>query len=597
MSKKYNNGDTYIVHKVKETKKVTRTRTTYDTFGDYDLIYEIYDEVKWVVYKNGKFYDRKTKEEIEVEDFIDSSCHMEANYENQILEYKKIERILYSYPVLALKYHPKNLPSGSKINLLSKISRKNAGIVKLSFDREEALRQIDDLIYKPNNLELPTKKESKYGEEIDSILLEISNTTNGLPKDVRRRLLKEVEGFLHEYEEKLKELEPKLGVKPTLSINTIEGLKPALIANLQSVLIKLSTEKETLDFLRKLNNYEKMLNNDKHELADDNNITGEINNILYYANYIDDKESIKELSTLILDAKNKASLDVKNISNGNNFPKDINYVIIFEQNISKLHEKIHRKYESVKPFMDLLIALNSKQTELLGGESIEQLLASVRFAISEVKRTDSRKMLEEKLSEIIQKHRATITNIISNQLLLDTSNPQKIANNIEKDINDLSILINDVIYQEAYFYDKANKENIIDQLEICKSWITKGAFPTEDTENLGLITSYVYDFLNKILSSGYSTNNDNGERGLITSDELHLRDENGSTYISDDKKGEAIKDLEALIDKAIKETKETEIKSIEDYNSITKQIVFDFSEVEASLFDYLLEKKRFEKHK
>lgn len=582
MAKKLRDNSTYVVHKIKETKEVTDLYSQYDTFGKYDLIYEVFDEIKYVTYKDGVFYDQKTGEKVIVSTFIYSSKHEEAQEpEEAIYEYSKKEREFYSYPIEFINYNPVNIPidihlDKSKVyKVMSKLNGKNKGKIKLSFDKEEALRQIDEFIYKPNNLEMPKQKEKKNkSDEIQKLLDEINKICSKLPNDIKSRIQKKVDKLLSDYEKDKKSLKPKLGNNSSsLNANgfkSIESLKPALLANLSSIILGLSSANEVLTFLNKLNKYKALINEDVNLLEE--NIENEVNNLLYFSKFLgqDEQEKIKSALQKYIDgAIENANLELSNSLEGKlSLPKSINYELDFKVKVSSLYDETYAKYKKIKPYKEMLDALNKFDTEYKEGNSLSDIVSSVSYIISSLSNDKNAKFIMD-FNDIIKKYSDIIKNIIGNPDLLENTDPKKIEGNIRKRLQDLIVKINEYNFNFSFEKQKANKENLLRQIKDSKNLIySNEIIEISEDKKLDAITSYIIEIINKALSSSF-----------IDEDNL---------FILRGMLSEKLSKAENLIENE-------KIDSISKYNSALHKILYELAEVDLDVYSFVRETERFQR--
>lgn len=582
----FRNVQKYIVHKVKETKTVTDIYSQYDTFGKYDLTYEIFDEIKYVTYKGGKYYDDTTNEQIDVVEFIESSEHREVNpdLEKPVNEYFSKEKILYSYPVHVLDYNPVNLPmnigidKGKAHNIISKIRGKNKGKVKLSFSKDEALKQIDEFIYKPNNLELPTKKKDtkKYPDDIQNLLEKINVICNSLPNEVKTNILKRKDDLLKEYDENLKELKPKYGNQNNtfgFGFKTIEGLKPELIANLEMIVIGLTSAKNLIDFLAKLNEYKNLFEKDNLEFTSGNNSFSEINNILYCTLFLDksEKKDFRDkLLKLIDNAIENANFELLGIMDEKgklSFTKNLDYEQTFKLEVSKLFDEVYGRYKKVKPYKEILYALNSNEADYRLESSLDDLFCSIRFIIENLKSDADKKEANKKLQSIVKKYTDIINNIMGNDDLLSNTQPKKIETNIKSEIRELLNLINYYGYEETYLAEH-NKESILEELKYSEDLIKKEAIVSlDDYIKEHAIISYTADILNAILDCPL--------------------DDDGIPLIDEENKNLALNDLLNKIKESINMIKNSKITTLDAYNKKVHEILKKLADVDIEVYSQI----------
>ena len=359
---------------------------------------------------------------------------------------------------------------------------------------------------------------NKHDKDIQELLDKINNLCNYLPDNTKNRIINKVNKLLDTYEKDLDNLKPKFGKSDSdiLELGTpkdIRTLKPGLLAELNGIILSLSSVNTLITFLEELNNYKNLLNTSIDTLSENKTIEGDIKNIIYLSKDLDDKRSkeiIDKLSKYIDDTINKASLDITTILDNNNLvlPDNLDYKTEFKLNISKLYDELYSESKKIKPYKILLDSLTNNKEEYSTGNDIIDIINSTKYIISKLSNSKYKTDLEKRLNQIIKKHIDIINNIISNKELLENTKYKKIEENIRDDLQPLLETINKYAYLDNYELDKANKTNMLSQLLVCIDIINNNKLVELNEENkLQPITSYIIEINNKLISNKLIDNN------------------------------------------------------------------------------------------
>ncbi len=207
-----------------------------------------------------------------------------------------------------------------------------------------------------------------------------------------------------------------------------------------------------------------------------------------------DKDSIeKEIESVINEYKEYEENTKPKINWDNEIKIDVSKKATKEDAIERLNT-IKERLNRLNDYKQLFESLNDTNTpkELNKDDTIEGLLGSIRYIISQIKGSYKEKFFNEYLT-ITNKYKNKVNQIINSN---SKKEYEEVENELREEIQELLKKISNVNYLNIY--EKNNNANVLEQLDQSKELITQEKPISADKINSEIINDIVVDIKNLI---------------------------------------------------------------------------------------------------
>ena len=452
---------------------------------------------------------------------------------------------------------------GSKLTIIQKLSIQHM-LVGNSFN-------ISFLENNDVDKEQDYKEQENKDNEIEQKINQINKLCSYLPNETRNKVLNKVNNLLSKYENDMEKSKPKFGGQREIleldSVKDVKTLKPILLANLDAIILDLSSLDSLIKYLETLNGYKGMMDNNIESLKeDDSKLENIISNIIYLSRYLQEERKNEVLNTLssyidkAIDgvSNNIDTIFEKNLSVNN----DIDYKTELGLDINSLYDSVLKESKKIKPYKILLENISKDKVDSYSEEEdIISLINNIKYIIARLSNSKYKTDLEKEINDILQKYIDIINNIINNKEKLENSKYEDIEKDLRKELQPILEKIRNYAYMDKYEIDKGNKTNIISQLLVCVDLISNNAKVelTDDTK-LQPITSYIIEINNKIVSN---------------------------KLIDSNVKREIKNKLIEILNNNIADLEDDTIDTLEEYNEVLGKIMKDIAGIDLDIKEYL----------
>ena len=416
--------------------------------------------------------------------------------------------------------------------------------------------------------------------EIKRLIEQIKEICNNISEENRQLIYDRINEIIEEYIENKDSLKPKYNSDDMeLKLdNNMSMVRTKTIIALEGIILGLSREKELIKFLSDIEKYKQIIAEDVTELSNDNSLESNIKNIIYYSNLVDVNKRnnlISELKLHLEKASKEASKQLSSLSSDTaltlNNPDD--YITKLNLEISKTLDNIKIYYEKVKPFLDLLNALNSSDVNIEKNKgTITEDISTIRYILSKLSNGKYKEELKNSINNLFGKYKERLAKIISDDELLKKEDYDKLELEFRNDLSPILESINNYAYLDKYEENTANKVNIYNQIKKTIEMISNGKkIKLNEEISSEVITSFVIEIFN------YTIECCDKQSGLLE---------------VDDKK-QIIRDLLEILNKELDSLDNNTIDSLEEYNEIIRNILKKLAKVKYDVEKLVKERREY----
>ena len=349
-----------------------------------------------------------------------------------------------------------------------------------------------------NNIE---DGEDKYDDDIERLLDEIDNICVTLPENIKNSIQSRVKNLCKNYQQSYDELRPSFNdLQGPINLkfdNNVVILKPLFISELRKIMLSLSNIETTIEFLKELNDYKILIQEGADGLNEDIDTKDIINNIIYISRKLGDKsnEYLDQLSKYIDDAIKCGSLEIDNLFKNDLELPDLNYITNFKLNVSKLYDEVKFEYNTVSVYMEILDSVSISSRSYKGGNDLIAGVGSLKYVIeNKINNKSLKKELEMILSRFIRKYTVMINNILNDEMLLKTTNPEEIKTEFLSELRLMTFQFDMCIRKDEH--DTMRKNKLLDELNKAKDIVT-GSKKVDENSTDSVITRYIAEINNR----------------------------------------------------------------------------------------------------
>ena len=393
-------------------------------------------------------------------------------------------------------------------------------------------------------------EDKEIKEKVDEII-KICDKLDNANKEI---ILDKVNKLIKEYEEDQKALKPKFGEETPFGTykKNITTLKPNLLANLDSIKLKLSREQNLIKKISDISKYKEYLKIDITELGkDEYTLDNLIKNIVYYSQFLtDDKKNnyLDRLKTIIDKTLEQASNEFENVlDNKIKLNDNIDYELELRTKITEIYDKVVNEGEKLKPFKILYDKLiSTDETEYKENDDLESLINNINYIIDKLSNSKYKEDLKNIYSKKKEKYVKLLDKIMNDKNKLRSITYEDIEQEIRKDLHPLLELINNYARLDQYEGELFTNSNIITQLRESIELINNKEVINEKDYKNQAITSYVAEIIIKI---------------------------NNQELFDDEIKRTIKKELTQIINNNLNRLSDKKIESLKEHNKITLEIL------------------------
>ncbi len=393
-------------------------------------------------------------------------------------------------------------------------------------------------------------EDKEIKEKVDEII-KICDKLDNANKEI---ILDKVNKLIKEYEEDQKALKPKFGEETPFGTykKNITTLKPNLLANLDSIKLKLSREQNLIKKISDISKYKEYLKIDITELGkDEYTLDNLIKNIVYYSQFLtDDKKNnyLDRLKTIIDKTLEQASNEFENVlDNKIKLNDNIDYELELRTKITEIYDKVVNEGEKLKPFKLLYDKLiSTDETEYKENDDLASLIGNINYIIDKLSNSKYKEDLKNIYSKTKEKYIKLLDKIMKDKNKLRSITYEDIEQEIRKYLHPLLELINNYARLDQYEGELFTNSNIITQLRESIELINNKEVINEKDYKNQAITSYVAEIIIKI---------------------------NNQELFDDEIKRTIKKELTQIINNNLNRLSDKKIESLKEYNKITLEIL------------------------
>ena len=451
---------------------------------------------------------------------------------------------------------------------------------KLTKEEKEQIKEIigeDNYPYISYDEEKTKTQDNTKDKEIKEKVDEIIKICDKLDNANKEIILDKVNKLIKEYEKDLASLEPKFGEETPFGTykKNIATLKPNLLANLDSIKLKLSREQNLIKKISDISKYKEYLNMDITELGkDEYTLDNLIKNIVYYSQFLtDDKKNnyLDRLKTIIDKTLEQASNEFENVlDNKIKLNDNIDYELELRTKITEIYDKVANEGEKLKPFKLLYDKLiSTDETEYKENDDLESLINNINYIIDKLSNSKYKEDLKNIYSKTKEKYVKLLDKIMNDKNKLRSITYEDIEQEIRKDLHPLLELINNYARLDQYEGELFTNSNIITQLRESIELINNKEVINEKDYKNQAITSYVAEIIIKI---------------------------NNQELFDDEIKRTIKKELTQIINNNLNRLSDKKIESLKEYNKITLEILKEIAGLKLKINLYTKELEEYNSH-
>ncbi len=452
---------------------------------------------------------------------------------------------------------------------------------KLTKEEKEQIKEIigeDNYPYISYDEEKTKTQDNTKDKEIKEKVDEIIKICDKLDNANKEIILDKVNKLIKEYEKDLASLEPKFGEETPFGTykKNIATLKPNLLANLDSIKLKLSREQNLIKKISDISKYKEYLKIDITELGkDEYTLDNLIKNIVYYSQFLtDDKKNnyLDRLKTIIDKTLEQASNEFENVlDNKIKLNDNIDYELELRTKITEIYDKVVNEGEKLKPFKLLYDKLiSTDETEYKENDDLASLIGNINYIIDKLSNSKYKEDLKNIYSKTKEKYIKLLDKIMKDKNKLRSITYEDIEQEIRKYLHPLLELINNYARLDQYEGELFTNSNIITQL---------------------------MDSL-KIINNEKSAEEKDYKNKAITSDvaEIIIKCNNEELFNNETRKIIREK-LLLIINEKLNELSDKKIESLKEYNKITLEILKQLEEIKFEINIFINQTKEFNYYK